>query len=119
MDQKLQFTYPQASIKDVPKLQKKPSALKREHPVLQSMELLNFFLLLWVIFALLDPDPDSEYGSETLVGMQPKRKVSSLTSCTSHTKNANTEMCFNNQLFYATEEKTALKVILDTVSDPD
>ncbi len=23
----------------------------------------NFFLLLWVIFALLDPDPDSEYGS--------------------------------------------------------
>jgi hypothetical protein len=27
---------------------------------------MNFskkFLLLWVIFALLDPDPDSEYGS--------------------------------------------------------
>jgi hypothetical protein len=23
----------------------------------------EFFLLLWVIFALLDPDPDSEYGS--------------------------------------------------------
>ncbi len=23
----------------------------------------NFFLLLWVIFALLDPDPDSESGS--------------------------------------------------------
>jgi hypothetical protein len=22
-----------------------------------------FFLLLWVIFALVDPDPDSEYGS--------------------------------------------------------
>jgi hypothetical protein len=27
------------------------------------MKFLNFFLLLWVIFALLDPDPDSEYGS--------------------------------------------------------
>jgi hypothetical protein len=26
------------------------------------MKFLNFFLLLWVIFALLDPDPDSEYG---------------------------------------------------------
>jgi hypothetical protein len=26
-------------------------------------ELLIFFLLLWVIFALLDPDPDSESGS--------------------------------------------------------
>jgi hypothetical protein len=23
------------------------------------------FLLLWVIFALLDPDPDSEYGSRS------------------------------------------------------
>jgi hypothetical protein len=34
------------------------------------MKFLNFFLLLWVIFDLLDPDPDSEYGSgsETLVG---------------------------------------------------
>jgi hypothetical protein len=47
------------------KLQKKPSALKREHPALQKMKFLNFFLLLWVIFILLDPDPgpDSEYGS--------------------------------------------------------
>ncbi len=38
------------------KLQKKPSALKREHPALQYMKFLIFFLLLWVIFALLDPD---------------------------------------------------------------
>jgi hypothetical protein len=27
------------------------------------MKFLKFFLLLWVIFAFLDPDPDSEYGS--------------------------------------------------------
>jgi hypothetical protein len=27
------------------------------------MKFLNFFLLLWVIFALLDLDQDSEYGS--------------------------------------------------------
>jgi hypothetical protein len=27
------------------------------------MIFLNFFRLLWVIFTLLDPDPDSEYGS--------------------------------------------------------
>jgi hypothetical protein len=41
------------------RLQKKPAAHKRGHPTLE------FFLLLWVIFALLDPDPDSdsEYGS--------------------------------------------------------
>jgi hypothetical protein len=40
------------------KLQKKPSALKRGHPTLQNMNFYKFFLLLWVIFALLDPDPD-------------------------------------------------------------
>jgi hypothetical protein len=27
------------------------------------MKFMNFFSTLWVIFALLDPDPDSEYGS--------------------------------------------------------
>jgi len=41
------------------KLLTKPSALQRGHPTLQNM---NFekkkILLLWVIFALLDPDPD-------------------------------------------------------------
>ncbi len=38
-------------------LQKKPSALKREHPALQN------------IYALLDPDPDPEsgYGSTDLI----------------------------------------------------
>jgi hypothetical protein len=44
------------------KLQEKPSALKREHPALQKMEFSNIFLCLWVIFALLDPDLDSESG---------------------------------------------------------
>ena len=47
----------------MPKLQEKPSSLRREHPVLKSMKILDFFLFLWVIFALLDPDPDSESGS--------------------------------------------------------
>ncbi len=45
------------------KLEKKPSVLKRGHPTLQNMTFTNYCLLLWVIFALLDPDPDSEYGS--------------------------------------------------------
>jgi hypothetical protein len=40
------------------KLQEKPSALKREHPVLKNMKILDFFLFLWVTFSLLDPDPD-------------------------------------------------------------
>ncbi len=44
-------------------LPKKPSALKKEHPALQVMKFLSFFLLLWVIFALLNPDQDSESGS--------------------------------------------------------
>ncbi len=49
------------------KLQKKPSALKREHPALQNMKFLNFFLFLWVIFALLDQDSESESGSTDLI----------------------------------------------------
>jgi hypothetical protein len=31
-------------------------ALKREHPALQNMKFLNFFLCLWVIVAIRDPD---------------------------------------------------------------
>jgi hypothetical protein len=34
-------------------------SLKREHPALQKMKFLHFFLLLWVIFVL--PDPDSKH----------------------------------------------------------
>jgi hypothetical protein len=41
---------------------KKPSAFKRENPPLQKMRFINLFLCLWVIFALLDPDPDCESG---------------------------------------------------------
>ncbi len=44
------------------KLQKKSQTLKREHPALQNMKFL-IFSTLGVIFALLDPDSDSEYGS--------------------------------------------------------
>jgi hypothetical protein len=42
---------------------KKPSALKRERPALQNMQFLTFFLLLWVIFALLETDPEAKSGS--------------------------------------------------------
>jgi hypothetical protein len=43
------------------KIQEKPSALKREHPVaLQNMKFLTFFYFYVSFFALLDPDPDSE-----------------------------------------------------------
>jgi hypothetical protein len=40
------------------KLREKPSALTREHPALKKMKFINFFLCLWVIFTLLDPDTD-------------------------------------------------------------
>ncbi len=43
------------------KLQAKPSALKREHPGLQKMNFINFFLCLWVIFC--PPGSGSGYGS--------------------------------------------------------
>ncbi len=45
------------------KLQEKPSALKREHPALQNMKFLHFFLFLQIIFALLDLDPEFETGA--------------------------------------------------------
>ncbi len=41
-----------------PKRESTPSALKTERTALQNIKFLNFFLILWVIFALLDPDPD-------------------------------------------------------------
>ena len=54
------------------KLQEKPSALKREHPALQKIKFINFFLRLWVMFALLDPNPGSrdpiQSGSTAKVG---------------------------------------------------
>ncbi len=34
---------------------------------LQLSSIPNFFLLLWFIFALLDPNPDSEYESTDLI----------------------------------------------------
>ncbi len=75
LDQKLPFRYLSLGLqKRTPKLQEKPSALKREHPALQNMKILNFFLFSWVIFALLDPDPSAQInadpcgsGSETLL----------------------------------------------------
>jgi hypothetical protein len=45
------------------KIQEKPSVLKREHPALQKIKFMNFFLFLCVIFTLLDPDLDYESGS--------------------------------------------------------
>jgi hypothetical protein len=44
------------------KLQKKPFSQKRTSST-SKHEISYFFLLLWVIFSLLDPDPDSGYGS--------------------------------------------------------
>ncbi len=37
--------------------------LKKKTFLNQNMKFLNFFLILWVIIAALDPDTDSEYGS--------------------------------------------------------
>ncbi len=58
-DQKLQFTYPLASIKGVQAIGEAFSPQKGTSvPALQNMKFLNFFLFLWVIFALLDLDLD-------------------------------------------------------------
>ncbi len=62
MDQKLRFTYPYASINNVQVTEEALNSQKRPSNTSEH-ELKIFFLLLWVIFALLDPDPDSESGS--------------------------------------------------------
>ncbi len=56
------------------KPQEKPSALKREHPALQNMKFHHFYLFLWVIYALLDPDPPDliESVSNSDPGPDPK-----------------------------------------------
>jgi hypothetical protein len=46
------------------KLLKKPSALKREHPAPQNLKFLNFFLILGIIFALLDPDLATQMNAD-------------------------------------------------------
>jgi hypothetical protein len=38
--------------------------LKRVHPALQNMKILTFFFVLWVIFALLDPDPATQINED-------------------------------------------------------
>ncbi len=43
------------------KLQKKPSAFKRDHPAIQNIKFLTFLSLFLVILALLDPDPDPKH----------------------------------------------------------
>jgi hypothetical protein len=67
-DQKLQFTYPWASVMDV-QATEEASALRREHSALQNMNFRNIFLFLWVMFAHLDPDPDPDpdLGSTVLI----------------------------------------------------
>ncbi len=40
-------------------LQEKPSALKKRTSSTSNLKFLNFFLFLWIIFALLYPDPHS------------------------------------------------------------
>jgi hypothetical protein len=39
-------------------------ALKREHPALQNMKILDFFLFLRVVFALLDPDLATQINAD-------------------------------------------------------
>jgi hypothetical protein len=41
-----------------PRLRRSLHPSKIEHPALQNIKILYFFLFLWVIIALLDPDSD-------------------------------------------------------------
>jgi hypothetical protein len=56
------FTYPYASIKDVQATGEAFSPQKRTSSNSKN-KISNFFLCLWVIFALVDPDPDTDPGT--------------------------------------------------------
>ncbi len=70
--QKLQFTYPYRPPERRSKLQKKPSALKREHLALQNMKFLIFSILVGYVclsgsgsgflirIRTPNPDPDAD-----------------------------------------------------------
>jgi hypothetical protein len=66
LNQEFQFTYPHATIKDV-QATGEAFGPQRKHPTRQNIKFLNFFLFLWVIFTILDPDRDSESGSTDLI----------------------------------------------------
>jgi hypothetical protein len=55
-------TYPQASLKDV-QVTKEAFRSQKKTSSTSKHEIYQFFLLLRVIFGVLDPDPDSEHGS--------------------------------------------------------
>ncbi len=83
LDQKLQFTYPLASIKNVQVTEEAFNSQKRPSNT-SKHELLNFFftLLFGVIFALLDPDPirirNPEFTSKQIedasTSLEPEKK---------------------------------------------
>jgi hypothetical protein len=62
-DQKLQFIYVQAT--------EEATALKRKHPGLRKISFFNFFLCLWVILALLDPDCESDPDTDPGTPLNP------------------------------------------------
>ncbi len=61
MDQKLQFPYPWTLglYKERPSYRRSLQLSKENIQHFKNMKFFNFFLLLWVIFALLDPDSES------------------------------------------------------------
>jgi hypothetical protein len=69
-DQKLQFTYPYASIKNVLVTEEAFSSQKRPSNT-SKQELKRKNLLLWVIFAFLDPDPDTDPDPQPCVLHRP------------------------------------------------
>jgi hypothetical protein len=63
-DQKLQFTYPQASLKDAQTTGESFYPQKRTSSTSKHENSFQIFLFLWVIFALLDPDPATQINAD-------------------------------------------------------
>ncbi len=83
MDQKLQFTYPEASIKNVQVTEEAFSSQNRPYNTTKS-ELLKKILLLWVIFALLDPDPQPPAQGHVQGSRGGQRRILAQTTLSQH-----------------------------------
>jgi hypothetical protein len=65
-----------------PKLQEKPSTLKREHPVLKNMKIMDFslfcgsFLPSWIRIGNLNADPDPDPATQINADPDPKPGLS-------------------------------------------
>jgi hypothetical protein len=97
-------------MKDVQATGEAFSPLQRKPQEQQNMKLFQFFLLLWVIFALLDPDPDPDAQKHVDQYPQHCRKATRPKQC----RPANIFHKFNLSCYLNLKEATKWQYLTET-----